>query len=310
MSAKTFKTIDEQISILREKGVVINNYEWTKDILLRENYFFITGYRHLFLNPNDNKTYLKGTTFEEIHELFTFDREIRNISLKYLLIVENNLKSVMSYNLSKKYGIKEKDYLRPEVFRTDEDSQKQVEDVLSKISRQIRINGSKHTATFHYINTYGYLPMWILIKVLSFGMVADLYDILKDKDQETVTSHYNGIDKNEFSNYLDIIANYRNLCAHEDILFENKTYKRIKPTSYHARLNIKAEDMEYVYGINDLFAFFIIMKQMLTKEEYEVMMNRTKTSIEYLSSKLHTISIDMVLDRMGFPLNYIEILNM
>ena len=40
---KTFKTIDEQIDILKEKGLVIDDIDYAKDILLRENYFFLMG---------------------------------------------------------------------------------------------------------------------------------------------------------------------------------------------------------------------------------------------------------------------------
>ena len=47
---KQFKTIDEQIEILKDKGLIINDIERTKRRLLRENYFFINGYRHVFMN--------------------------------------------------------------------------------------------------------------------------------------------------------------------------------------------------------------------------------------------------------------------
>ena len=48
MGKKIFKTLDEQITILKDRGLIINDIEKTKDILYRENYFFINGYRHLF----------------------------------------------------------------------------------------------------------------------------------------------------------------------------------------------------------------------------------------------------------------------
>lgn len=48
MKMKVFKTIQEQISILESKGLIIDDYLFTEDILIRENYFFISGYRHLF----------------------------------------------------------------------------------------------------------------------------------------------------------------------------------------------------------------------------------------------------------------------
>ena len=52
MKSKTFKTLDEQIDILTKKGLVVEDIEATKTILLRENYFFLSGYRHLFMRPD------------------------------------------------------------------------------------------------------------------------------------------------------------------------------------------------------------------------------------------------------------------
>ena len=55
MTTKVFKTIDEQIEILKEKGMIINDYDYAKNVLLRENYFFLMGYRHLFVRKDSSK---------------------------------------------------------------------------------------------------------------------------------------------------------------------------------------------------------------------------------------------------------------
>ena len=178
MREKVFKTLDEQISILKEKGLVIEEEEKVKDILLRENYFFISGYRHLFMNSYKDTMFIKGTTFRELYAMFLFDRSIRNIFFKYILIIENNMKSIFSYSLSKKYGYRDKEYLNLKNFSQDPMKVRQVKDVLSKMKRQIRLNGMQHTATQHYMQRYGYIPLWILVKVLSFGIISELYSIL------------------------------------------------------------------------------------------------------------------------------------
>jgi abortive infection bacteriophage resistance protein len=306
MVTKEFKTLNEQIDILREKGLTIKDEEYVKKILLRENYFFLNGYRHLFLVKKDN--FIPGTRFEELYSLFLFDRSLRNIIFKYLLVIENNLKSITSYVLSKKYGIKEKDYLRNKNFTNEPLKQKQVNDLISKMKRQIRVNGAQHSATLHYSNNYGYIPLWILVKVLSFGIVSELYSILKDDDQKEIASIYN-IDVDELLDYLPILANYRNLCAHEDILYENKTQKMIDDTIYHQLLKIPKEDDTYISGKNDLFALLIIMKQMLQYEDFKNMCLELDNIIETLNYNLHTIKIDVVLERMGFPLNWKDLAN-
>ena len=96
MKTKEFKTLDEQVEILKNKGLTINDVDKTKSLLLRENYFFINGYRHVFLKSDKQRVFIKGSTFDELYAVFQFDRSFRNVLFKNLLIVENNLKSIIS----------------------------------------------------------------------------------------------------------------------------------------------------------------------------------------------------------------------
>lgn len=306
MKSKTFKNLDEQITILREKGLVIDDYDNTKDLLFRENYFFISGYRHLFMQSVKDHRFIEGTTFEELYAMFSFDRALRNIIFKYILIVENNIKSIISYRLSKQYGCKEKDYLNPNNFTQDNLRVRQVHDVLNKMKRQIRVNGNQHTATMHYISNYGYIPMWILVKVLSFGIISELYNILKDEDQIAIASFY-GISSEALCIYLSILSNFRNLCAHEDILYDHRTQKQIPDTKFHYMLHIDKEENQYKYGKNDLFAVVIILKEMLTDDQSQDLINEIGYEIDVLDGKVDVVPLESILNRIGFPVNWRDI---
>ncbi len=308
MIDKQFKNLEEQIEILKYKGMSIPNEAYAKKILLRENYFFLNGYRYPFMKSSNNKTFLEGVTFEEFYSLFLFDRAIRNVFFKNLLVIENNLKSIFSYQLSKKYGYKEKDYLKTKNFTQEPLKQKQVNDLLHKMKRQIRINGKEHTATAHYLMNYGYVPLWILVKVLSFGIVGELFSILKYDDQRTICQLYR-LKVETFALYLPILSNYRNLCAHEDILYENRTQKIIPDTIYHRILDIPMNDEGYLYGKNDLFALLIIMKDMLSQEEFRNLVYELSDCINNLAYNLKTITVEKVLHRMGFPINWKQLMN-
>ena len=303
---KIFKTLDEQIEILKSKGLVIDDVDSAKEILLRENYFFLSGYRYLLLRSRTEKKYLPGANFRELYALFNFDRQIRNIIFKNLLIIENNIKSIFSYQLSKKYGFKEKDYLKPSNFTNNPEKFRQVNDLIKKMKRQIRINGSQHSATKHYQMNYGYVPLWIVVKVLSFGIVCELYTIMKKEDQIEISNIYN-IDPNTLCIYLPILSNYRNLCAHEDILYDYRTQKPIPDNYLHRELNIPKQDGEYIYGKDDLFALMIILKRMLSKNEFKLLINEINYELDILEGKLKTIKIDRLLDAIGFPTNFREI---
>ena len=307
MNKKEFRTLDEQVNIMTNKGLIINDIDKAKDILFRENYFFINGYRSLFYTKD--RRFIDGTTFEELYSLFLFDRNLRNILFKYILVFENNIKSIISYQLSKKYGYKEKEYLNPKNFNQDIKERRRVEDVINKMNRQIRINGEKHTATFHYITKYHYIPLWILVKVLSFGLINELYGILKDEDQKEIANFYK-MDADDLKVYLQLLSNYRNLCAHEDIVYEHKTQTYIGDTYYHSRLNIPKNDLgEYVKGKNDLFALIIILKQVLQADRFKEFMQEIKTCFDMFDMHINTIEISKLYNKMGFPENYMDIVD-
>lgn len=309
MGTKIFKTLDEQIEILKEKGLQIDDIDYAKKVILRENYFFLMGYRHLFMQEKNKRQFKQGTNFRELYALFSFDRQLRNIMFKNILIIENNTKSIFSYTLSQRYGYKEKDYLRPSNYNQSPERARQVNDLLKKMKRQIRVNGGQHEATKHYINNYGYIPLWVVVKVLSFGITSELYTIMKPNDQREIAKEYN-VEPESLLTFLPILSNYRNLCAHEDILFEHRTQKVIPDNVFHTSLNIPYINGEYIYGKGDLFSVILIFKYLLTQDDFRLFISEVSYELEALSGKLNVIPIEMVLDRMGFPTNYKALLEM
>ncbi len=312
MANKVFKSIDEQIQILKSKGLIIKDETYASSVLLRENYFFLTGYKYIFYKNDGSRTFVDNTTFEEMHALFYFDRQFRNIIFKNLLIIENNYKSFFSYVMSKNYGYREKEYLNMRNFDDSKGKIMQINDLLRKLKRQIKINGGQHQATMHYMKNYGYIPMWVGVKVLSFGLISEMYSILKLKDKNEISDMYK-IDTAMLEIFLPILANYRNLCAHEDILYNHRTQRSIPDTKYHNLLNISKEIVEeekeeYINGKNDLFSLVIILKYMLSKDDFKMMMNEIIYEFEYLDARVDSIQMSKVSKSMGFPSNYKDIM--
>ncbi len=174
------------------------------------------------------------------------------------------------------------------------------------MKRQIRVNGKQHTATLHYLSNYGYIPMWILVKVLSFGIISELYNILKAEDAYSIAEYYN-LQPDSLSIYLAILSNYRNVCAHEDILYDHRTQRSIPDTKYHYLLDIEATDEEYNYGKNDLFAVIIIMKFMLQPTEFHDLIYEIGYEIDVLDGKVDTVPLNLILNKIGFPNNWRDI---
>ena len=66
-------------------------------------------------------------------------------------------------------------------------------------------------------------------------------------------------------------------------------------------------DDEYIYGKNDIFALVIILKQLLSKDDFKMMMNEIAYDLDVLDAKINSIEMDLILDKMGFPPNFKEI---
>jgi abortive infection bacteriophage resistance protein len=136
-----------------------------------------------------------------------------------------------------------------------------------------------------------------------------LYTILKDQDKDEIAAVF-GVPASYMDDFLPILSNYRNLCAHEDIVFDHKTEKYIADTEYHEKLKIFKMDDEYIYGKNDLFAVVIIFKYLLTDDDFRLFMKEFEYEIEAMDGKIDTIPNSKILDHMGFPKNYMDIVDL
>ena len=176
------------------------------------------------------------------------------------------------------------------------------------MKRQIRVNGRQHAATSHYLSNYGYVPLWILVKLLSFGMINEFYSILKPEDKLIISEYYN-LDVETLGLYIGLLANYRNLCAHEDIVFEHRTQKEIPDTKYHWELKIPLTNDEYIYGKNDIYAVIIMLKFMLDANDFRSFIKEIDYELSILDGKVNIIEQEKILNRMGFPVNWKDIID-
>lgn len=72
--SKDFLNSEQLIENIKSKGINIINEDNTKNILKKNNYYYITGYKGLFKNLDGS--YKNGVYFEDIYELYKFDKKI------------------------------------------------------------------------------------------------------------------------------------------------------------------------------------------------------------------------------------------
>ena len=298
MEKKQFLTYDEQISFLEEKkGLTISNKEYAKKILLKIGYFpLINGYKELFKESNGNQ-FWKGTTLEDIYALYNFDNDLRNIFLKYILMAERSVKSSLAYHFCKEYGELQSDYLNVENYDYTGKKKNIINKMLKIMSGQLRYD-SDYIYIRHYMNTYQYVPLWVLMNVLTIGQLSKIYASQKGRIQIRICQDFGPLKVNELGKMLTVMTKFRNVCAHNDRLFDFRTKDALLDRNIYERLQISKEKGRYKCGKNDLYAQVIILKLLLSDNDFHMFYRDLKVCF-----RKHPIH-EETLEKMGFPQNW------
>ena len=305
---KVFKTIYEQIEILKSRNIVIDDYNKAYKLLSKNNYYYlINGYKDLFLDvTSKEEKYINNTRLEEIYALYKYDKNIKNIFLKYILQIENEVDTYVAYEFSKSYG--HKNYLISKNFNNSNSKKSLIEKFIKDVNLEIQYQyKNSNEMIIHYLDNYNYVPLWVLVRILSFGKVSRFYSLMKSKEQNAISKKYN-LRIKQFSVILHNLTLARNICAHDEKLYDIKMKNRISSTIYHKKLKIENENGNYKYATRDLFSIVIVLKILLEKEQFSPFYTEIINSIHMLEKELKAISIDKVLYKMGFPKNYKKLL--
>lgn len=303
---KDFKTYKQQIEILKNRGLNINNDDEIEEILKKENYYnLINGYKDPFIDTSmEDEFYKRGSDFYEIYSLYKFDRKIRNIFLEKILVVENNIKSALAYVFSKRYGCD--NYLKVENFDVNSKNLGRILKLIAHIQNDLARQIDRNSSINHYMSKYGYVPLWVLVNILTFGTVSRFFNLMKLKERQNVAKMFN-ISEGKLNSFLRILSLYRNLCAHDERFYNFKTKAYISNTNIHYDLVISKENGNFKYGKNDIFALLICLKKLLSGEKFLLLFRELETNINLLKEQLHTITMGDVLEEMGFPDNWNKI---
>ncbi|MBQ8249266.1 MAG: Abi family protein [Clostridia bacterium] len=265
MSNKGFKTIAEQISILKSRGLIIEDEDKAAEFLRRNNYYRISGYS-LTLRSHD--VFSPKATFQNIMDIYEFDHELRHVLLKYIEIIEISVKSIYSHEFTKLYGAT--GYLDATNF-TNESI---YSDIMQKAEAQ-KVARLPHEAYLkHFINElHEDIPLWAYVDLLTISNISFLYKI-SPLDVKNTTANALGLNKKgtvlleKFMHQLTII---RNLCAHGSRLY-NRLFEQ-RPTLNKSELALLRTYSNGTVDNAHLYGFILIMRRLLKPDEFSEMID-------------------------------------
>lgn len=312
---KEHKTFNQQLTILRNRGVVVPTNGKPKRFLEQENYYnVINGYKDLFLVKDSNnlpvepELYQEGTHFNELKALFLFDRELRILLLKYLLIFENSIKTTVAYEFSKKYPRKNA-YLDIANF-VDNDLKKVLQQI-SILTKTIHDKVDRSGAIKHYIEEHGEVPLWVLVNFLTMGNIANFYNILTDSTKNIIAKFYTDkyrtqnkdntfrLSSADLSACLKVANLVRNICAHDERLYNvNLRNVRISPIANHFGIRR--------YDNKRFIVLILFLKIVLDKKDFQRLYKALRNLFNQYADEFKTVVFDDILNTMGIDLTEME----
>lgn len=221
---------------------------------------------------------------------------MRNIFLKNVLELELKVKGIMANVLAKNYGLK--DYLN--IANFDSNAKKDdINKLLKSINDEVEKNFGKHPAITHYKTVYGFIPPFVIFKILSLGEISRLYGLLKQNDKQEISKKFNISDK-LLKQILINMTMARNICAHSDRLF-----------TYHSKFFMSFRLIDTKYNITNLstnlFMLIKSFKLFLNDNEYHSLIKEVKDEYSLFDKAVNSIDTTVILNIMGFPNSKIDI---
>jgi len=222
--------LDAQIALLRGRGLVISDEARARHYLQFIGYYRLAGYSLPFqinYNADGSHRFLDGVSFDDVLDLYVFDRKLRLAVMDALARIEVAFRAVLSQTMSERHNPNW--YMDAGLFVPKYRHDKFLEVLKKDIGDDPSKAAVRQTFIQHYYDKYDDPPLppsWMVFEVLSFGTVSQVFKNLLRDHQKPIGKTF-GLDGTVLASWLHAITYLRNLAAHHQRLW-NRAYT-IKP---------------------------------------------------------------------------------
>ena len=325
-------------------------------------------------NQNED-VYNSGTKPEHLEGLYLFDVALRTLFFPYLLKIEEELKTILvdsfyrthshkdlhkeseyfkrkyynlkkssSWNVHEKTGYKyisllrvsyDRNIMNSKPYEVTFDNEKTYDDYIVTVYSAMARQRKKNKSISNYLTTHTYIPMWVLVNLLTFGNISKLFQIQTIDVQTKILDYYNidtfkqenpELDVINFSNVLKILSIYRNICAHNERLYcfeinmnihdsfmgylelfpESTDVQNIKHTNHPLGEEKRKNLDRRRKGIPTLM---FALKLFLTKADFNKIKTELDKELKKLSSKLPQDAYNNIVEMMGLNFKWKDSFN-
>jgi len=221
-------TIAEQIEKLKSRGLRFTNEANAESYLSHISYYRLRAYTYPFQdNTNIDQPFNVDISFEQIIELYVFDRRLRLLIFDAIEKIEIALRTQIIYHFSLNHGSHWQ--LKPELYRDPMRFANHLDSLQKEIDR------SNETFIDHYKQKYTNPtepPCWMSLEVSSMGLLSKIFQNLsKSPEKLAITNHFGLKDVTVIENWILCFSTLRNICAHHGRVWNRRLIKIKLPTN-------------------------------------------------------------------------------
>ena len=244
-AAKPWKSFEEQLELLKSRGLQCDDETAALDYLERIGYYRLSGYWYPFRKMKAESTghsyredeFIEGSRFKDAVDLYIFDKKLRLLALDALERIELAVRVDVAYLLGghdtfaqEKPDLFHGNFSRKKIKQGYNKGKTNHEVWLEKYNQQVR-RSKREPFVQHNLKTYGKLPIWVAIEILDFGTLSRLFSGMKFNDQNTIAMKY-GIEGKNLQKWLRSLNFIRNVSAHHSRLWNINILEISEPPNF------------------------------------------------------------------------------
>lgn len=212
-------SIQEQIILLKDRGLTFNDEVKAAHYLSNISYYRLRAYTYPFQdNQSPQHPFVMPVTFEEVIDLYVFDRKLRLLVFDGLEKIEIALRTKIIYTYALLYGSHW--YEDANLYRIQPRFIRDLNKLYEEVDR------SNETFIKHYKKVYtnpANPPSWMSLEVASMGLLSKLFENLKlTNEKKQVAKEFGLGHPFVLESWMHTFAQLRNICAHHGRLWNRR----------------------------------------------------------------------------------------
>jgi len=218
--------LDQQIELLQSKGLIIADVEQAKFWLSNVSYFRLKNYSYTFKDYDANGVFRNGTTFDQIIDLYLFDRDLKLIIFDAIETIEVAFKTQISNTMSDSNGSHW--YLNSALFSPSFDHETFIQDLAKKCVEPEDLFIQAYNRVY---DSPPLPPSWMIMEIISFGKISLIFEHLFAREQKLKICDNFKLPEGVLMSWLRCFNFIRNRCAHHSrIVYTTIKFQPIIPT--------------------------------------------------------------------------------